>query len=135
MACPVLMIHCHLLHFMKYSLLKGSERRGMGSAFHQLCPRYSGTLTPTAPTAHRLWETFTFYEIQNMKSIASVFRPALPPTLLSSLTCNPLHSLPCSTPPPPPKKKKKKEKTLHRMHLTHPGFILTTGMQKVLMSC
>ena len=30
---------------------QGSERRGMGSAFHQLCPRYSGTLTPTAPTA------------------------------------------------------------------------------------
>ena len=32
----------------------------MGSAFHQLCPRYSGTLIPTAPTAIRLWETFTF---------------------------------------------------------------------------
>ena len=32
----------------------------MGSVFHQLCPRYSGTLTPTAPTAIRLWETFTF---------------------------------------------------------------------------
>ena len=32
----------------------------MGSAFYQLCPRYSGTLTPTAPTAIRLWETFTF---------------------------------------------------------------------------
>ena len=32
----------------------------MGSAFHQLCPRYSGTLAPTAPTAIRLWETFTF---------------------------------------------------------------------------
>ena len=32
----------------------------MGSTFHQLCPRYSGTLTPTAPTAIRLWETFTF---------------------------------------------------------------------------
>ena len=31
----------------------------MGSAFHQLCPRYSGTLTPTAPTAIRLWDTFT----------------------------------------------------------------------------
>ena len=30
----------------------------MGSAFHQLCPRYSGTLTPTAPTAIRLWDTF-----------------------------------------------------------------------------
>ena len=40
---------------------KGSERRGMGSAFHQLCPRYSRTLTPTAPTAIRLWDTFTFY--------------------------------------------------------------------------
>ena len=36
----------------------------MGSAFHQLCPRYSGTdtLTPTAPTAIRLWDTFTFYK-------------------------------------------------------------------------
>ena len=33
----------------------------MGSAFHQLCPRYSGTLTPTAPTAIKLWDTFTFY--------------------------------------------------------------------------
>ena len=32
----------------------------MGSAFHQLCPRYNGTLTPMAPTANRLWETFTF---------------------------------------------------------------------------
>ena len=26
----------------------------MGSAFHQLCPRYSGTLTPTAPTANNV---------------------------------------------------------------------------------
>ena len=33
----------------------------MGSAFHQLCPRYSGTLAPTAPTAIRLWDTFTFF--------------------------------------------------------------------------
>ena len=41
--------------------LSTSERRGMGSAFHQLCPRYSGTLTPTAPTAIRLWDTFTFF--------------------------------------------------------------------------
>ena len=32
----------------------------MASAFHQLCPRYSGTLIPTAPTAIRLWETLTF---------------------------------------------------------------------------
>ena len=38
---------------------KGSEMRGMGSAFHQLCPRYSGTLLPTAPTAIRLWVTLT----------------------------------------------------------------------------
>ena len=30
----------------------------MGSAFHQLWGRYSGTLTPTAPTAIRLWDTF-----------------------------------------------------------------------------
>ena len=41
----------------------------MGSAFHQLCPRYSGTLTPTAPTAIRLWDTFTlpFYFLQISK--------------------------------------------------------------------
>ena len=32
----------------------------MGSAFHQLCPRYRGTLTPAAPTAIKLWDTFTF---------------------------------------------------------------------------
>ena len=31
-----------------------NERRGMGSACRQLCPRYRGTLTPTAPTAIRL---------------------------------------------------------------------------------
>ena len=34
------------------------ERDGL--RLHQLCPRYSGTLTSTAPTAIRLWETFTY---------------------------------------------------------------------------
>ena len=33
----------------------------MVSAFHQLCPRDSGSLTLTAPTAIRLWEAFTLY--------------------------------------------------------------------------
>ena len=33
----------------------------MGSVFHLLCPRYNGPLTPTDPTAFRIWETFTFY--------------------------------------------------------------------------
>ena len=32
------------------------KRRRMGSAFHLLGRRYSGTLTPTAPTAFRVWE-------------------------------------------------------------------------------
>ena len=32
----------------------------MGSAFRQLCQRYSGTLTSTAHVAIRLWETFVF---------------------------------------------------------------------------
>ena len=31
----------------------------MGSAFHQLYPRYSATITTTAPMVNRLWETFT----------------------------------------------------------------------------
>ena len=38
----------------------GSERRGMASAFHQLCRRYSGTLSVTAPAAIRLWKPFIF---------------------------------------------------------------------------
>ena len=42
----------------------------MGSAFHQLCPRYSGTLTPTAPMAIRLWETFTFFTSASEKNQA-----------------------------------------------------------------
>ena len=32
----------------------------MGSTFHLLCPGYSGSLTPTSPTAIKLWEIFTF---------------------------------------------------------------------------
>ena len=32
----------------------------MGSAFQMLCPKYSGALNPTAPTATRLWESSTF---------------------------------------------------------------------------
>ena len=44
----------------------------MGSAFHQLCPRYSGTLTPTAPTAIRLWDTFTFFTRLSGPCIAEI---------------------------------------------------------------
>ena len=48
----------------------------MGSAFHQLCPRYSGTLSPTAPTAIRQWETFPFYLlnwlIRNIRKWATI---------------------------------------------------------------
>ena len=42
----------------------------MGSAFQQLCSRYSGTLTPTARTAFRLWETFTFFFLLRNFSVA-----------------------------------------------------------------
>ena len=31
----------------------------MNSTFHMLCLGYSGPVTSTAPTAIRLWETFT----------------------------------------------------------------------------
>ena len=37
----------------------------MGSAFHQLCQKYSGSLTPTAPTAIKLYETVTFLILRN----------------------------------------------------------------------
>ena len=39
----------------------------MGSAFHQLCPRYSQTLTPNAPAAIRLWETIIFFYMACMR--------------------------------------------------------------------
>ena len=50
----------------------------MGSAFHQLCPRYSGTLTPTAPKAIKLWETFTitFCMFSFRSSIRPIVRPS-----------------------------------------------------------
>ena len=35
-----------------------NERDGL--RLSSAVPRYSGTLTPTAPTANRLWEIFTF---------------------------------------------------------------------------
>ena len=38
-----------------------SKRRGMGSAFHILTPRYCGPLTTTALTATRLSETYTCF--------------------------------------------------------------------------
>lgn len=41
-----------------YSRRERNKRRGMDSAFHMLCSRYSGPLSPTAPTVSRLWETF-----------------------------------------------------------------------------
>ena len=46
--------------FFELGKQNGSERRGMGFAFHFLYPRYSGTLSFTAPKAIRRWETFTF---------------------------------------------------------------------------
>ena len=53
---------------------KGNKRSGIGSAFHQLCPRYSKTLTPTTLTAIRLWETFTLLtDILKRMNIINVF--------------------------------------------------------------
>ena len=42
----------------------------MGSAFHQLCPRYSGTQTPSAPMAVTLLETFTYYKSESFFSVS-----------------------------------------------------------------
>ena len=54
--------------YNKPSVLSGnhrncSERRGMGSAFQQCAQDIKGL--PTAPTAIRLWETFTFFYHRN----------------------------------------------------------------------
>ena len=50
----------------------------MGSAFHQLCLRYSGTLTPTAPTAIRLWEPLPFFYLP-FRSLSYSNRPSINP--------------------------------------------------------
>ena len=39
---------------------KAAKGEGWAPPFISCAPRYSGTLTPTAPTVIRLWETFTF---------------------------------------------------------------------------
>ena len=57
---------------------QGSKRRGMGSAFHHLCPRYSGTLTSTATMAIRLWETFTFL-LSFYPTLLCKFQPTFSP--------------------------------------------------------
>ena len=41
----------------------------MGSGLHQLCPRYNGSLSPTAPTAITLWETLTFIFIKRIRRL------------------------------------------------------------------
>ena len=41
----------------------------MGSVFHQLCPRYSGTLTPTVI---KLWDTFTFFFFFGRKKLCLI---------------------------------------------------------------
>ena len=46
--------------FFEFGKDKERKKGVLGSAFHQLCPRYSGALNPTAPTAIILLETFTF---------------------------------------------------------------------------
>ena len=51
----------------------------MGSAFHLPCPRCSGTLTPTAPTAIKFSETFPFY--QRFRSLQLVLTASLPKPL------------------------------------------------------
>ena len=55
----------------------------MGSAFHQLCPRYTGTLTPTAPTAMGNLNFFKFvvlyvrniyrFNLNTVNSIYSIY--------------------------------------------------------------
>ena len=56
-----------------------------------VCPRYSGTLTPTATTAVRLWETFTYIDVLYVSILSTYETRALQP-----------HTRP---PPPPPHKK------------------------------
>ena len=35
--------------FLESGKEKGSERKGMGSVFHMVCPRYGWSITPIAP--------------------------------------------------------------------------------------
>ena len=48
----------YLIKFREGS--KGSGRRGMGSAFHMLCPRHGDSLQVTAATADKAMRTLTF---------------------------------------------------------------------------
>ena len=46
---------------------KGSGRRGMGSAFHMLCPGHGGSKQVTAATAYTAMRSLTFFITANRK--------------------------------------------------------------------
>ena len=59
----------------------------MDSAFHPLCPRYSGTLTPTVPTANgkplplpKVFKALKLYCILNHLAVISVYVHSAIPT-------------------------------------------------------
>ena len=49
----------------------------MDFAFHHLCPRYSGTLTPTAPTAIRLWKPLPLPFIVDRSNLLTIWEDIL----------------------------------------------------------
>ena len=49
----------YLIKFREGS--KGSGRRGMGSAFHMLCPGHGGSKQVTAATAYTAMRSLTFF--------------------------------------------------------------------------
>ena len=56
----------------------------MGSAFDQLCTRYSGTITPSAPTANRLWDTEPFNICMALDGLSlTIFASVLSQNILS----------------------------------------------------
>ena len=51
----------------------------MSSAFHQLCPRYNRTLTPTAPTAIRLLDLYLMFPGRVKRLFTRFFIPTSVP--------------------------------------------------------
>ena len=59
----------------------------MGSAFHMLCPRYSGPHTPTATLATILQEILTFYHFDQWQLVVRLTEePGVPDSILGLAT-------------------------------------------------
>ena len=67
------------------------SRMPMGSTFHMLCQRYSGSLTPAAPEATRPWKPLPFFQYGPTFKGKNLLVDAVCKNGRKALTCTHIH--------------------------------------------